>query len=268
VRIALCLFVVFLAASCSRSADSGHIAARFAPYLQGTWVKTDYINDVAKTKSPFKSYDKLGGVVSLLIDARDIAADSLQVGFSLNDHEGTEFYLFLRPGLLSNTLPSNLKDYDNPANFYELGYTTNRSDTSLLLYHFSKEKKLLDSVRFTKVHQYVNSDGDVSEGIAWIVNKLLLAGNYSCIDSSGKSTVVNFSESGKVSGFDGFTNYMIVTDFLGPDQHDLLGFGNGNRADSIFYGWEMRNDSVLLYHTHEGQDQELVNDKLKYILKK
>jgi hypothetical protein len=267
-RRILCFIATCLFFSCSNENKTDVLRKKFVPYLQGTWVKTDYINDIAKTKSPFRSYSKLGGVVSLVIDAKDATEDSLQVGFSLNDHEGTDFYLFFKPGLLPSALPANLRDYDNPANFYELGYIHSGADTSLVLYRFSPEKKLIDSVRFTKAHQYTAADNDVGEGIAWIVNKVVIAGTYRTFDSSGKESTVHFSEDNKVTGFGGFTNYMLITDFLGPDQHDFLGFGNGDRRDSVFYGWEMNNDSIKLYATQKGADRELIIDKLRYILKK
>ena len=264
------LFPVLLVwTSCNNDDQSRHLKEAFKSYLQGAWLKTDYMDDVSKTRSPFKSYSKLEGVVSLLIDQNITAGDSLNIGYSLNNHEGSDFFLYFKPGIKPNSLPVDFHDSQSPTNYFELGYVVNGTDTSLVLYHYSRDKKFIDSVGFTKVHQYAPPGGDVGEAIQYFVNKLLITGDYKVTDSAGKETKVHFSDQSKVTGFGNYSDYLIATDFMGPDQGDFIGIGKADEQYSVFYGWESKGDSIKLYESHEDTATgAAVVGKLQFVLKK
>ena len=104
--------------------------ASFDPLFHGVWVKSDYVNKILKTKSPYKSSDKLNGIVTLIIDTQKQTQDSLPVGSSLNNHEGYGFIVFQVEGHAPTSLTTDIVDYETESNFYELDYTKNDRDTS------------------------------------------------------------------------------------------------------------------------------------------
>jgi len=106
------------------------------------WAQTSYIEDIIRTKSPYKSQNKLAMIVELDFDSSSIIGDSLFVG-APSIHEGTSFYLYFRQGQIKTSLPTDIKDYSTETNFYELGYNITDSDTSLVLYRYDKNKKII-----------------------------------------------------------------------------------------------------------------------------
>lgn len=104
-----------------RSSLIDSLKHNYIPILIGVWVSTDYINEIEKTKSPNKSSSKLNGIVTMLITG-DTQGDSIQVGASWNNHEGYSFTTYLKPGQNKNNLQTDIIDYKEASNFYELGY--------------------------------------------------------------------------------------------------------------------------------------------------
>lgn len=120
-----------------------NLKQNFIPILKGVWVLTDYINKIEETKSPLKSADKLQGVVTMII--KDTAkTDSIVVEVSWNNHEGYSFTTYFIRGQNDYSLKTNLIDFDEKSNFYELGFETVNNETFLFIYHYSKTKKLID----------------------------------------------------------------------------------------------------------------------------
>jgi len=247
--------------------SSQALIQRFKPIIQGIWVKDDYINDITKTRSPYNSRSKLNGVASVTIEMDSIKNDSLDAGVSLNNHEGSDFTIYFKTvGNKHNSLKINRKDYEVKSNFFELGYCIKNNDTSLLIYHYNKDNKLLDSTRYLKVIQS-ESNNDMGYGIQYITNRILITGKYTFTDSTGHVEKIGFTNEGDVAGFLNFKTFYINTDFIaGPENNlDVIDFDINNNQKE--YAFKFNADTLSLYETKDNADSSLlVLGKLKYRL--
>ncbi len=215
--------------------------------LNGDWAERSYIDVLAKTKSPSKSKGALRAIVELNIDTAKISGDSLEIG-APSIHEGTSFYIFFRPGITVNALPTSLRDYDNNSNFYELGYLISNKDTSVVIYHYDKDKKLINKDTYRKVLK--NSEGPLQ----YMVNKTLVAGVYKTTDTTGQLITMLLTDDGKVIGFPNFSKYYVLTDFVaGPDSLDEICFDIQTKNQRC-YAFEIKADTINLYQTIENTD--------------
>jgi len=229
--------------------------------LNGYWVEPTYINDVSKTKSPFKSQNTLAAIVELDIDTSDIKDDSIEVR-APDIHEGTSFTLYFRPGITATSIPTNIKDYETETNFYELGYELTNKDTSLIIYHYNKDKKLLEQTKYIKVPK--NTEG----ALQYMVNKTLFAGNYKTTDSLGQTINVQFTNDGIVTGFANFKKFYILTDFVADSETSLdqVCF-DIQTPNQKCYVYKIKDDTINLYELVENENAIAVRlGQLKYKL--
>jgi hypothetical protein len=248
-------------------AETQRLITQFKPIIEGVWVKKSYIQSVISTRSPYKSWKEWWGIASMDVFFPKDGKDSTQVGYSLNNHEGSEFVLFLKQGHLPTSLKINLPDYEVEGNFYELGYEINKGETNLVLYHYSAKGKIIDKTLYTKVADRADPDGDAAWGIEYITNKKLFSGTYELIGDN-VSSEVKFNDAGKVTGFPNATKYNVLTDFMaGPANNlDQLIF-NVYTPEEISYTYKFNADTLGLYAIKPNADSTLLLvDKLKYKL--
>jgi len=252
--------------SCHRKSEN--LAQKFKPIIDGVWVKSSYIKAILQTKSPYSSREKLGGVASMIIELPTDNADSTRIGYSLNNHEGSDFILYVKEGLKKTSLKTTLPDYDQKSNFYELGYSIRHKDTVLILYHYNKLEKLLDKTFYTRVAHKAMDENEAAWGIRFITNKILITGEYSVVDTTKNSVAVEFSNDGKVSGFPDFKTFYINTDFnAGPENNiDEIIFDSDTKAPKP-YTFRFKSDSLFLYgEKHNADSTELITGDLSYKL--
>jgi hypothetical protein len=214
-----------------------------------------------------KSADKLQGVVSMIIDT-EIKSDSIEVGASWNNHEGYNFTTYFLAGQNQNSLKTNIADYDEKTNYYELGYETIKNDTFLVLYHYNKANKLIDKKGFTKVADK-QQDNDAASGLQYILNEKLFSGNYLLIDSTNTSTKINLKNDGSLTGYSDFKTYYVYTDFMGGPKPilDVMVF-NLNEKNSKLFAFKISGDTTYLYSTtgDEIAGEILQMNKIQYRL--
>lgn len=240
---------------------------KFSEVFNGVWVLTDYIKSIESTKSPLKSAEKFDGVVTMIIDIKN-QVDSLFVGVSWNNHEGDNFTVYSISGNLENSLKTNLIDYENKSNYYELGYENISNQTYLALYHYNKDNKLIDKKLFSKVADK-QTDDDAAWGLQYIVNEKLFKGDYTLIDSSDNKTNVSFKSDGILIGMPEFKSYYVFTDFMGGPETILDGIAfKANEQTSTWFAFEIKKDTTFLYNTKGDEEAgELLQlDKLIYKL--
>lgn len=242
------------------------IAAGIEPMIQGTWVMTDYITDLQKTKSPLASSVKLDGLVSLDIDTRDHTGDSSSVAASFNNHEGYAFYIYFRKGKENNSLPTSHTDDDGST--YELGYEVTNNDTLLVMYHYGKDEKLIDKRNYTRWKDPV-ADYDEPAGLQRTANKILFAGKYKATDETGKTTDWEFTNGGILLGVEGHNTYYIFTDFIAEEEGykiDELCFDEHTKKQKPFI-FSIKGDTTYLYQAKENKERtKLEQGPLKYTL--
>jgi hypothetical protein len=267
------LFVVVVLAACKSNSGTSNQATnhsqkvikKFKPILQGIWVIRGYIDSLSKSKSPYRSKDQEGYITSMAINLENVNSDSTQIGYSLHNHEGSSFALFFKKGQLPTSLKISLRDYEIQSNFYELGYRVSNEDTSLILYHYNKNKKLIKAVRYKRVADKASDGDDMGWGIQYITNKNIITGKYKVTDSINNNSQVEFNNKGKVVGFLNFKKYAINTDFnAGPENNlDEIFFDDGTNS----FTFKINSDTLNLYNTYPNTDStKLIRGKLAYKL--
>ena len=250
-NISAIIYFLIMLVSCQTSDKTtdppGNLAEKFKPFLNGYWVTSDYIDDLAKTRSPVKSSEKLTYITEFSIDSTGLSGDSTHIGAAFGNHEGGDFILYFRQGHLATSLVTGITDYDTESNSYELGYVVNSHDTSLVLYHYDKNKKLLDKTKYTKAPANKSGDGTL-DGFQYLVNKRLISGSYKIFDSSGQEMTSKLTSDGKITGFKEFRTYYIITDFASEPENttDQICFEIQTK-DQKCYGFEFRRDTLNLF---------------------
>ncbi len=232
--------------------------------INGSWYELNYIDDIQQTKSPFKSQNALASIVEIDIDTTKTIGNTLEVG-APSIHEGYSFRIVFKTGLTKKSVQTDIIDYENENNFYELGYDISSQDTTLIIYHYDKNKKLLGQIKYKKV--YKNSES----ALQYMVNKTLFSGNYKTVDSLGQTLTVNFSNDGNVTGLPNYKKYYVLTDFVaGPDNYlDEIGFDIYTK-NQMWYAYEIKGDTIKLYDIKETDDENypVQLGQLKYELMK
>ena len=244
-----------------KSDKSEGIKKTFKSIINGIWVEPNYIEDISKTKSPNKSQESLVSMVELGIDTTEITGDSLEVG-APGIHEGTSFTVYFRHGTKETSLPTNIVDYDTETNFYELGYVIINKDTTLVIYHFDKNKKLLDETKYHKVPN--NSEG----ALQYLVNKTLFSGIYDASDTVGNKMKIQLTNDGLIKGLSNFKKYYVITDFVADPESklDKVCFDIQTKNQTC-YAYKILSDTINLYETTE-KEEGLRLGPLKYRLVK
>lgn len=208
--------------------------------LKGVWVKSDYIEDIVKTRSPILASDKLDGVVTLIIDPEKLSGDSLVVGISINNHEGDFFNVFLEQGQNVNFVRADMKDYRTKSNYFELGYELTAKDTLALLHKYDINNNLIEKHEFKRVCMS-QDDNDAAYGLELVVNRLLFTGTYSFIDSLKQKKTVQLTDDGHVKGFGVYKEYYVITDFAVEKDFDEIQF------DHQSYSYQFKGDTLKLF---------------------
>jgi hypothetical protein len=242
----------------------------FNSFYKGVWVLTDYIEEIKKTKSTLKSAKKLVDITTMIIK-QEMKGDSVEIGISLNNHEGNSFIAYFSEGQRKNSLKTNIPDFDTKTNYYELGYERIGKETFLFLYHYDKTNKLIDKKQFTKVLEKQSDQEDAAWGLQYFVNKTLIAGDYLLVDSLNTIRKVVFGVDGSLMGFYDFKTYYYVTDYmLGqvPDFDELYLMTSETEEGKCF-ALKTKNDTTYLYiTTGDEYDGTFKLDKLTYRLTK
>jgi hypothetical protein len=230
------------------------LSQKFKPILHGVWVPADYVAELVNTRSPHKASEHLKTISEFVIDTSGNSLDSLEVGISLGNHEGSQFILYFKQGKSSNSLLTNISDFDDKNGSYELGYKPNVADTFLMLYHYDANKKLIDQNKYIKVKE-VQPGKSLEDGFQYMVNKKLIAGIYKATDTTGKEFIVTLGNDGSISGFPNRKTYYILTDFVAEDEEgpDEICF-DIQTSDQNCYGFGMKGDTINLFKPQENKD--------------
>jgi hypothetical protein len=235
-----------------------YVSKKFKPILHGVWVPSDYIAELVNTKSPHKASDYLKTISEIVIDTSGDLLDSLDVGISLGNHEGSQFVLYFKQGQSSNALLTSITDLDEKNGSYELGYLANVADTFIILYHYDKNKKLVDQTKYIKVKE-VQPGKSLEDGFQYMVNKKLIAGSYKAIDTTGKELMVKLSNDGSISGFPNRKTYYILTDFVAEDEEgpDEICFDIQTSYENC-YGFHIKGDTIQFFTPQENKDDTII----------
>ena len=261
--INIAIYFLIALSSCNSEAhktspqSTNGLIQRFKPFLNGVWVQADYMDAILKTKSPFKSSERLTFITELIIDVSEISADSTRVDIALGNHEGSDFILYFKQGKKQNSLLTSITDFEQPTDSYELGYEVSSNDTLLAIYHYDKNKKLLDKTNYIKVAG-ISPGSSMEDGFQYMVNKKLITGSYRVTDSAGIERSTRLTSEGAITGLPGFSTYYIITDFVASpeDNMDKICFDIQTDQQTC-YAFEINRDTISLFKACEDETDTL-----------
>lgn len=232
---------------------------KFKPIIEGAWVKADYIEKIAKTKSPLVASDLATWITAFNIDTKKIKGDSIKFLAGYGNHDSGDVTIKFRQGKTNETILFNGQD---------MSYSIENGESYLLLPQFDEQKKQYFTTKFKRISKKQIGE-NLGDGLYQYVNKVIVAGNYNLIDSASTTQKITFSDDGKLSGFFDFTNYQINIDLNSEpnDNLDEIFLMDHNHKRHSSYSFKVIADTLKLYETKENADStELVLDKLKYKL--
>lgn len=242
------------------------LTATFKGIINGEWIKSDYMDEIAKTRSPLKAWPKAFSITGIGIDVDSIKGDSVSIGINYTYHEGNSLTLKFRKGRAPNAVPfySNLGDIDNRT--FELGYQIANGDTALIVYTYNSKGKLESRDRFTRlIANPETTNNQTTEASYYRINQLVMAGSYQLTDSLNNHIKVEFKSNGTITGLPPFDSYSLGIDFMTPpNEADVVYFKVGEKnSDSYIY--RFNKDTLNLYVPKFDKDSvQLLIDKLKY----
>lgn len=202
--------------------------------------------------------DQAMDITTMYINSDSVKGDSIIVPVGAGNHDGSNLRLKFIPGKNKSTIVFGAG---------ELSYLIEHGDTILMFSNFDEQKKHLVKTRFIRAYKREPND-ELAYGMYYYINKILVAGNYSLIDSVGTAFKVNLSQDGKVSGFFNFKSYIINIDLNSDvnDNLDEISFETLSNANTNF-SFKINKDTLELYDMYENVDStKLVLGKLKYTL--
>jgi hypothetical protein len=252
------------AAVAAKPAEPAIPFGNYRSLIKGTWVSADFIDDLAKTRSPHASMGKVRDIAALIIDTT--MNDSIKITAVPNFHEGSmNIMAYLRKGNIdTNAVQMTYDSYAEPmSKNYEIGYEVKGTDTLLAIYHYEKDKKLASTYRF------YNSSKMKDPNTAYIVNKNLFTGTYSLASQQGQPATVTLNSDGTVTGLDDFKTYNADLEFVPNDADIITFYKNKDPKQSVSYGYKVTPDALLVYDTKtsgEYGDILTVTNRIKYKL--
>jgi hypothetical protein len=254
--ISLCILISCKSNTKKTSQESDQPAklmAEFEPIIHGAWAKISYVDKVIKTKSPLAAIDQAQGITALLFDRNTIQGDSLLVVAGWENHDSNEITLKFKRGTHEHSLLFGAG---------ELQYAIVNKDTLLTIYLPDNKTHNIQATVYKR--SPVKND-DIASGLAYFINKGLIAGNYIIKDKPGN--IINFLAPGEINSFLNFTSYSINID-LNSDAMDNLDqiylyYQKGYKS----YSFKVNADTLKLYETRPNADSTLlILGKLKYTL--
>lgn len=218
--------------------------------IAGTWYQSDYIEELAITRSPTQTKKGLGPYVELTIPPTG-ELDTATTAAGNNNHEIEEFTIFFRPGLGPNTLRTEIPG--EIGSRYELAYRITDKDTAIELILYDQTNKVVES------RKYRRGPRGETEPFNLMVNISALAGLYDRFDSSGNKSLVEFRENGKIRGLPGCRDYQVITDFVADPglEFDEVCF-NLTKPDQLCLSFRFHGDTLRLCELIEDESNETV----------
>lgn len=236
---------------------------KFSPIVQGVWVKKAYIEEVGKTQSPLAATDQVNDITTMYIDTKKLVGDSLFVLCGWGNHDSSDLELKFQPGRAN----SSIKFGDG-----DLVVTIEKADTLLTFTRFDQEKKKIVNTIFIKAMNK-EPDNDLGYGMYYLINKVLMSGNYILTDTLGKVSEVTFDNYGNVSGFLNHSKYEVNIDLNSDpmDNLDMIFFTDkyGKQSSGLKgdFSFKFIADTLNLYDSHPNTDStELILGKRVYKL--
>jgi len=208
--------------------------------LHGRWYSADYIQDVKRTKSPLISARIASSITEIFLDTSLVKGDSLEV-HAQGLHEGGSFMVYFRTGY-GFQLPVTHEDIPNDSLRMRISFALQGTDTVLTLTTITSTGKLRGMRRFLR------APIGIEHPLDYLVNQIVMAGEYLATDRAGKQFDISLDSSGAVRGFHRYSTYQVLLDFGGGPaaRMDVICF-NLQQKNQRCFSFSTRSDTTILY---------------------
>ncbi|HEV8507497.1 MAG TPA: hypothetical protein VGQ53_18925 [Chitinophagaceae bacterium] len=226
------------------------IKHKLAPFFNGAWVVVPYMDSIKVSKSPYKSQTALPGIVEFNIQIEAPLPDSITIG-AISIHEGTSLTIYFRPGKSPNSLPISLKDYKSQNDYFELGFSIEKGDTALSLYHFNQAGLQISEIKYSKITNHKE------EAFQYQLNKTLFSGTYEMVDSPGPLSEIKLTNDGAITGMPNWNKYFVIADFVaaGDSATDEICFEIDTK-NQICFAYRFDGDTLRLFKEIQDKNKE------------
>ncbi len=207
----LCATSFFIACSPSSPTAKESSKALTVKELEGSWVNAVYLDDLAKTRSPRQSFDKIGEIAQVSISSKGLKGDTLIGGLSYNGHEGGQYLIVFKAGKQPNSirfgeLLSDLQEATSDL-IIENGLLT-------ISHHEPNDGgRVKAPSRFRRIS---TTPQGIDDGNGIGVIQTLFTGDWMMTDAGGKITMIKIDSLGKVTDAPNFDQLSVLTDYTGP----------------------------------------------------
>jgi len=192
--------------SCVDKIENVNTCSKFIDESQ--WIEKEYYNEIIKNNSPAKSYKKVSSEFILQFPNSCYEQGNCNVGYSLNNHEGSNFNLEFKKGIKGGYI-TNIVDYNCGNCYFELNFEIKNKDTVFYLSKYDVLGKLIQKKDYVKLNHEFET----------FINLNTVVGKFNFCN---KEFV--FEPEGKLKCLNKIYNYEILTDFMTAEEinYDIL----------------------------------------------
>jgi hypothetical protein len=215
--------------------------------LHGTWIKAAYVDDLNKTKSPFKSFKMLQDIALFSFDTAQLKGSILRGGISWNGHEGGTCTATFKSGKTPRSILIQIEG-DTVKTPRELVLANNE----LLLMSYPSNGSAIAEKYVRASEKSTNIDSSL--GVP--ARRLLFAGKWQMKEFKKDTTYkVELSEEGLVKGSSRFDKFDVMTDFTVEDSpYDEVFFTKGKDKNRRFLQFKRMGDTLKLTERIKKKD--------------
>jgi hypothetical protein len=215
--------------------------------LHGTWIKSAYVEDLTRTKSPYKSFKMLGNIALFSFDTAHLKDSILRGGISWGGHEGGACTATFKSGKTPRSILLNVEG-DTVKTPRELVLANNE----LLLMSYPSNGSAIAEKYVRASEKSTNIDSSLGQP----ARRLLFAGKWNLKEFKKDTTYkVELSEDGIVKGSARFDKYDVITDFTVEESaNDEVFFTKGKDKNRRFLQFKRLGDTLKLTERVKKKD--------------
>ncbi len=243
----ICLFISLLLCGFATNAQNKNsIIAALKTMGNSNFIAQSYTQSLLKTKSLITTQLLKNEVVQIIFFENGFKENDIEVDGQTLNEGGYGFTIFMKPGIKQGTYKTNATNFNNKAvTTIDIGFSVIKKDTLLVLYNYSKAKKLLSTTNYVKSN-VANTTGLESGYLHYQVNKIILSGKW-----TSEQLTVSFTNDGNVFGLADAVKYevdlfTIRPKMLGNEKYDVITFTN-NEGSKTYYLWQIKANKLMLY---------------------
>jgi hypothetical protein len=253
--IAMCFICLLIACTQTDSKPKTMTKTLAIKDLEGSWVNAAYLEDVAKTRSPRLSFEKIGEIAQLNFEPAKAKGDTLLGELSYNGHEGGQYLVVLKAG----RQPNSFRFGEYSEDLHDAPSDLTIEDGVLTITHNEPPGggKVKAPFKYRRVSRTVVS---LDEGCGLSVVKSLFFGNWMLTPAKGAAEVIQIDSLGKIYGEVNYTKLSIPTDYTGPEStQDDINVLDKTRKEPLSLHFKYKGAEVDFFETKGGKEAKVFN---------